>query len=459
VSDDSGKLDHIRYAPTDGLTYNPNEDRYWDRTALDKEIVRTFELCHGCRMCFKFCQSFPTLFDAVDAADGDVREVAAAITGRVIDECFQCKLCYTQCPYTADEGHEFRLDFPGLMLRANAVRRRKSGVPLRERMLANPDRLGKLGSLTPGLANWANNFGPNRVLMEAFGGIHRKKKLPRFESPTFPKWFRKETGGADTTPAGEHRVVLFSTCFVNYNNPAVGRAAYEVLVHNDCKIACPDLNCCGMPALDGGDVAFARKQAERNVRALLPWVDDGYLIAVVNPTCSLMMRREYPELLDDPKDPALAEVAKKVAAATRDLGEFLNDLRKDGKFKEDFRSTPGGTVAYHAPCHLRTQNVGFRGRDLMRRIPGVKPRLVAECCGHDGTWAMKKEYFDLAMKNGQKAFDGMREAEAEVWSTDCPLAAIQFEQACGKKALHPVEVLARAYRADGFPNEVEAEKK
>jgi Fe-S oxidoreductase len=457
VSDDGGKLDHIRYAPTDGLTYNPNEAKYWDREALHKEIVRTYELCHGCRMCFKFCQSFPTLFDAVDAADGDVPKVAAGITDKVIDECFQCKLCYTQCPYTDDEGHEFRLDFPSLMLRANAVRRRERGVPLRERMLGDPDRLGKLGSLTPGLANWANNFRPNRVLMETFGGIHRDKRLPRFESPTFPKWFHGKTGGTDVTSTGAHKVVLFATCFVNYNNPAVGRSAYEVLVHNDCKVACPDLNCCGMPALDGGDVAFARKQAERNVRALLPWVDDGYLIAVVNPTCSLMMRREYTELLDDPKDPALAEAARKVAAATRDLGEFLNDLRKDGNFKEDFKSSPGGSVAYHAPCHLRMQNIGFRGRDLMRRIPGVKPRLVAECCGHDGTWAMKKEYFDLAMKNGQKAFDGMREAEAEVWSTDCPLAAVQFEQACGKKALHPVQVLARAYRPDGFPTRIEEE--
>jgi len=101
------------------------------------------------------------------------------------------------------------------------------------------------------------------------------------------------------------------------------------------------------------------------------------------------------------------------------------------------------------------QNVGFRGRDLMRRIPGVQPKLVAECCGHDGTWAMKKEYYHLAMANGRKAFDGMNEADAEVWSTDCPLAAVQFEQACGKKALHPVEVLARAYREDGFAKRVE----
>jgi len=166
------------------------------------------------------------------------------------------------------------------------------------------------------------------------------------------------------------------------------------------------------------------------------------------------MKEEYPHLLDDPADRGLADAARAVANAVRDLSEYLWELRAEGKFREDFQSAPAGAVAYHAPCHLRLQNVGFRGRDLMRRIPGVKPQLVAECCGHDGTWAMKREYFELAMRNGEKAFAGMRDTGAEVWSTDCPLAALQFEQACGKRPLHPVEVLERAYRADGFPTAI-----
>ncbi len=444
------KLDEIRYAPTDGLTYNPNEPKYWDKAALEKELVRSLDLCHGCRMCFKYCQSFPTLFNAVDEL-GDVRKLPESIRRQIVDECFQCKLCYTQCPYTEAEGHEFKLDFPRLMLRAKAIRRREEGVPLRDRMLADPDTLGKLGTLTPRLANWANTLRPHRVIMEAVAGIHRDKLLPRFESPTFEAWFRARTSGADETPDGTHKVVLFETCFVNYNNPSVGKAAFRVLAHNDCRIACPKLECCGMPALDSGDVAAARAKAVRNVKGLLPWVERGYLVAVINPTCSLMIRQEYPELLDDPADPALAAAAKRVAGATRDLSEFLFGLRQAGAFKEDFKSSPNGPLAYHAPCHLRMQNVGFRGRDLMRRIPGVQPRLVQECCGHDGTWAMKKEYFALSLKNGQRAFEGMDEAGAEIWTTDCPLAAIQFEQARGKRPLHPVEVLDRAYREDGFP--------
>jgi Fe-S oxidoreductase len=445
-------LPEIRYQPTDGMSYNPNEELYWDRNALDKELVRSFELCHGCRMCFKYCQSFPTLFEAVDRY-GDVRRIPEDTRRQIVDECFQCKLCYTQCPYTEAEGHEFRLDFPRLMLRAKAIRRREEGIPLRDRMLADPDRIGRIGTLFPQLANWGNSVPIQRVLMEKVAGIHRDKRLPRFVSPTLEEWFRGQHDAGET-PSGDHPVVLFGTCFANYNRTELGQAAYRVLLHNECKVACPSLNCCGMPALDAGDIDLARHKARRNVDSLLPFVDRGFKIAVVNPTCSLMMRQEYPELL---RRPDSAEAAVRVAAATVDLSEFLFELKKQGHFKEDFRSAPGSSVAYHAPCHLRMQKIGFRGRDLMRRIPNVKPTLVAECCGHDGTWAMKKEYFELAMKNGEKAFEGMRNTGAELWTTDCPLAAVQFEQACGRDALHPVEVLDRAYRSDGFEVTLEAE--
>ncbi len=449
MNDARGDRSNVAVGPTDGLTYNPNDPLYWDEGALQKELDRSFELCHSCRMCFKYCQSFPTLFAAFDR-HGHVQAIPPAIARQVVDQCCQCKLCYTQCPYTGKEGHEFRLDFPRLLQRAKAVRRRREGVPWRDRLLADPDRLGRLGCRTAAVANWANRVRPTRVAMEALAGIHRDKLLPSFASTPFTSWCRRVMGNALETSAGTHPVVLFATCFVTYNNPEVGKAALEVLQHNHCRVACPAVECCGMPALDAGDVALAQAKAKRNVAALLPWVERGYRVAVINPTCSLMMREEYPLLLDDPADPPLAEAARRVAAAIRDLSEYLWELRSQGEFRTDFQSTPGTAVAYHAPCHLRMQNIGFRGRDLLRQIPGVKPRAVTECCGHDGTWAMKRENFEAALKIGEKAFAGMREANAEVWATDCPLAAIQFQQACGVRALHPVEVLARAYRPDGF---------
>ena len=123
------------------------------------------------------------------------------------------------------------------------------------------------------------------------------------------------------------------------------------------------------------------------------------------------------------------------------------------KFKS---APPGGKVAYHAPCHLRAQAVGFKGRDLLRKIPGVQVAgTVMECCGHDGTYAMKVEGFEASARIGRNAFDGMKNAGGEVWATECPLAAIQFEQHAGVKPMHPMSILARAYRTDGFPRKVE----
>jgi glycerol-3-phosphate dehydrogenase subunit C len=201
-----------------------------------------------------------------------------------------------------------------------------------------------------------------------------------------------------------------------------------------------------MPALDGGDVEFAQKQARANVAALLPLAREGFKIAAINPTCSRMMRREYPTLVGTPE-------AKELAAAVVDPGEVLYHLRRDGKFNRDFKSTPG-KVAYHVPCHLKAQAVGLRGRDLLRQIPGAEVTTVDACTAHDGTWAMKREFFELSMKWGEKAFSGMREAEADFMATDCPLAAIQIEQGTGVRPLNPVELLARAYEPKGFAQPV-----
>ena len=164
----------------------------------------------------------------------------------------------------------------------------------------------------------------------------------------------------------------------------------------------------------------------------------------------MMMRREYPELVATED----RERAKRLAAAVMDPSEYLWSIRHEARFNTDFKSTPGEKVAYHAPCHLRAQAVGFKGRDLLRKIPGVTPLSVQECCGHDGTFALTVEGFEPSQRIGKPAFEGVKSAEAEVWATDCPLAAIQFAQHAGKKPMHPMSILARAYRENGFPTKI-----
>lgn len=447
MSSENGKP--ISYQPTDGLCYDPAEPVYWDPAALQKEITRIFEVCHGCRMCFKYCDSFPSLFKFIDDEhDGDVKKVTAEQTAVVMDECFQCKLCEVQCPYTPRDGHEFQLDFPKLVHRFKAVRAKNDGLRFRDKVLGDPDRTAKFARASFGMANAMNRVSIHRWFMEKALGVHRKKLLPDFAGQTFERWAQKAGKMADE-PGCE--AVLFQTCFVQHNEPQIGRDTLEVMEQNGVDCRCTSgLVCCGMPAWERGDLDSLQKQARTNLDRLLPFVEAGAKVLVVNPTCSMMLRREYPELVavED------RERATKLAEAVMDPSEFLWTLRKEERFNTEAASKPEGKVSYHSPCHLRAQAVGFKGRDLVRKILGVKVHSVMECCGHNGTYAMTVDGFEPSQRIGKKAFDGMKNGEAELWMTDCPLASLQFQQHAGVKPMHPMSVLARAYRGDGFADNV-----
>ncbi len=444
---ETGKV--ISYQPTAGLSYDPLEPRYWEQRGLESEIERLFEVCHGCRLCFKYCDTFPDLFRLIDGEkNGDVTRITPEETAKILDTCFQCKLCEVNCPYTPREGHEYRLDFPKLVHRYRAVRAREKGVPWRARMLANPDRAARMARASLGTANLANRIKLSRWFMEKTLGIHRGKLLPDFARQGFEAWARK-TGRIARGHSCE--AILFQTCFVEHHDPEIGKDTIEVFEKNGIQIACTrGLRCCGMPAWEKGDLDAVRSQAKQNLRTLLPFVENGARVIVINPTCAMMFRREYPQLVASED----RGTAAKVAAAVADPGEFLWSIRNEERFNTNFRSTPNGPVACHAPCHLRAQAIGFRGRDLLRKIPGVQPVLVQECCGHDGTYAMTVEGFEPSQRIGSKAFAEMKETGAAVWSTECPLAALQFQQHAGVKPLHPMSILARAYRSDGFATPV-----
>jgi Fe-S oxidoreductase len=440
--------ERISYLPTGAESYDPAEPVYWSATALGAELTRTFEICHGCRLCFKFCDTFPGLFALVDAQDGNVRAVDPAAAERVLDTCFQCKLCDVNCPYTVRDGHAYRLDFPKLVHRQRALRARSRPLSLRDRVLADPDRTGRLGRASFGLANLMNRLPPFRWLLEKVLGIHRGKRLPPFAPRTFEDWARR-SGRVDAGPGGE--AVLFQTCYVQHNEPQIGRDTLAALEQNRVDVRCATgLRCCGMPAWERGDLAAVQAAAAHNLRVLEPFVAAGAKVLAINPTCSMMLRREYPELVAS----ADRAAARRVAAATMDPCEFLWSIRDEPRFNTQFRSAPDGPVAYHAPCHLRAQAVGFRARDLLRKIPGVAPILVTECSGHDGTYALTVEGFEPSRRIGGKAFAGMQGTRASVWATDCPLAALQFAQHAGVAAMHPMTILARAYRDDGFPRKL-----
>ncbi len=437
--------------------YDPHSKRYWDEASLDKEVNRTFEICHGCRMCFKYCTTFPTLFSAIDnQARGSVLNISEKNKKRVIQECYQCKICYIKCPYTDQDNHSYNLNFPALMQRAVHQKTQKKGVSLKDKILQDADMAGRLfsGSISK-IVNAVFASKLHRKALERVLKIHRDKLMPSFHQYSFRHWYNKFRKKNKVLKNSYSKVVFFSTCFVNYNDPQVGKDAIFTLEKNKIEVIYPKQNCCGMPGLNTGDLKWARKKMKKNIQNLYPYVQQGYKILAVNPTCSLTLKKECMSFLTK----KYQKQARMISQNTQDLHEYLFELKKTSKLNQNFKSSPG-KIAYHIPCHLRAQNIGYRSRDIMNLIPKTKVSVVDDCCGHNGNWAMKKENFKSSLKIGSRAFNRLSELAAQEVSTDCPLAGLQLKQGMNlsNQPLHPIQVLAKAYKAPhegGFSEEVE----
>ena len=417
------------------MPFDLRDPSFFDEAALDRELVRIFDICHGCRMCFNYCPSFPALFDAIDEHEVKQEGETDALTHdekwKVVDLCYQCKLCYVKCPYTPP--HEFNVDFPRLMLRAKATRARREGVTRQDRFLGDPDRTARRSTGTAAaLVNWANGQTGLRKIVESTVGIHRDRVLPPFARETFERWFRRRA-----PVRSDRAVVLFETCSVGYNYPHIGAAAVQVLEHNGLRVERPPERCCGMPALDGGDLDAAIATARANVEVLLPFVERGLPIVVLGPTCGYTMKQEWPGLVG-------TEAAQRVAAQTVDVGEFLARERIGGRLRKDFVRAQG-KLAYHVPCHLRAQNIGAPFTTLMAMIPETQVEAVERCSAFDGTWGMKREYYELSRKYGKKLSRALADAEAVRLVSDCPLAGLNVTEDLGVTPAHPVEILRDAY--------------
>lgn len=408
-----------------------------DPKSLATELYRIAEICHGCRRCFSLCPSFEVLFTGLDTeeVDGDAERLPKKVLDDFVDLCYECKICVSpaQCPYVPP--HRWMLDIPHAVLESRRFRMQEQGLSLRETLLTKPDMLGKLSRPVAPVANFVNTLPIARWAMEKALGVHREKALPSFVWENFTRWFEKRGGSKVTDPVA--KVVLFPTCTVEWNRPEIGKAAVQVLEASNVEVQVDYPHCCGMPFFDVGDFDAAKKAREGMVGALKGWVEKGYTVVTPGPSCSLMMKKEYPWLAPDDAD------TKALAAATRDLCEFLMELKQEGKLNTAFPAAPK-SVAYHLPCHLSVQRIRYKASDLLA-LTGAQVTTVEKCSGHDGTWAMKVEYFEESMKVGRKLFDPLLAANAEVIASDCALASVQITQGTRRPVKHPVEVLRDAY--------------
>jgi glycerol-3-phosphate dehydrogenase subunit C len=434
---------------------SPHDERYFDARDLEQELRRTFQVCHECRMCVNYCGSFPELFNRIDKAiDSGAAEGAETINDEDIkavgDQCWQCKLCYIKCPYTADEGAKELLDFPRLMARERAARAQRDGIPLVDRILGEPQAIGWAGSgAAAPLSNFVLASSLVRKVQEKVTGISAEFPLPPMAKETFREWLQKhrKTGKGPRVKEGaeEREVVLFPTCYGEFNTPEVARAAVAVLEHNGFHVLVPGTEegdtesptCCGMPNLDGGDIAAYTQKVNANVALLLPHVKAGRKIVVPGPTCGYTMKREWAEYV-----PTAA--VKEVAAATVDLMEFLVSVAREKKLDREFKNTLG-KVAYHAACHLRAQKIGFPGARLLGIVPETDVRVIEECSAVDGTWGMKAAHYETGRKYAQRLARGVEGAEPDVVVSDCTLAGLRINKENDARVIHPVQALAEAY--------------
>lgn len=423
---------------------------FYDEAKLDAEMRRVFDICHGCRRCFNLCDSFPRLFNLVDASEsGEVDGVSSSDFRSVVEACTLCDMCFlTKCPYVPP--HEFNLDFPHLMLRYRAAEFRKHGVPFAKRQLTETDRNGRLAAPVAPLANWASRCGNKltRPLLERIAHVHRDAYLPPFTGKTFTARAKTEAPPVNReAPAFGRKAVLFATCFANYNNPEIGTAARAVLAKNGVETEVLYPECCGMPQLEYGDIGRVAEKAKRVAGALGPWIDKGYDVIALVPSCTLMMKFEWP--LIEPED----EAVTKLSRAVFDISEYVVDIAKKEGLADGLKPIVGG-VTVHIACHARAQNVGQKGAELLRLLPETKLTVIERCSGHGGSWGVMKENFEVALKVGRPVAREANESRARFVLSECPLARDHIVQ--GMERLtgtapaveavhHPVQVLARAY--------------
>lgn len=413
-------------------------------SALERETLRIYDVCDGCRRCFNLCPSFNTLLDRIDVYESDVAKLTPADHRRVVDECYYCKLCFNHCPYTPP--HQYGIDFPLLMVVWKKRLATERGTRWRDRLLTKTDLLGRINALVAPLVNWSLKQRWFRTLLETVMGVHRDRQVLPYRRETFSGWWAKRS--APEQPSSSRKVALFAGCLVNYQATDVGKATVQVLERNDVEITLPDQSCCGMPSFDIGDTAAMMDAARRNVASLSAWIDRGYDVVIPVPSCSLMVKREYPNLIE-------GDNAKRVSERTYDVCEYLMRLKREGALAEDFTRKPG-RVTYQVPCHLRDQNIGFKSKELMEAA-GAQVEVIEKCSGHDGSWSAKTEFFPLSMKIAAKAVRLVEQTPADVVASDCPLAGLQLDQAGaaahvgGRAVRHPIQIVRDAYGLPADP--------
>jgi glycerol-3-phosphate dehydrogenase subunit C len=353
-----------------------------------------------------------------------------------LEYCLGCHRCDLACPNSVNVSE--------LIAKAKAAHKKPRIRALRDWWFARPSLIGELLTTAPGIGNLAMKLKPVRLLMSAFVKITPERKFPAYTSATL------RAPAQPISPSHSDRVVFFPGCSIKYNQPELGCHALQLLQLNGFKPEVSSAGCCGVPALANGNADEARARAVANIESMIGAVDGGARIVTACSSCGHMLKSGLVNVVEG--DAELEKKAKRIAASTYDLAELLVAQQESGKLNDQFE--PAATklkLAYHAPCHQKSQGIGRPWFHLLRQIPGVEIEdLNAGCCGMSGTFGFKKEKYPVSMEVGTELFNAVARTAPQVVVTECATCQMQIEHGTGVKAMHPVEILLNAYKEDAL---------
>ncbi|MCD4830487.1 MAG: anaerobic glycerol-3-phosphate dehydrogenase subunit C [Anaerohalosphaeraceae bacterium] len=426
------------------------DDKVKTTLLFDKDEF-AFELiqCTGCGLCrstqspLRMCPVFRATGDEIYSSRAKINLISAWAKGliseqefesvefdKILSSCVNCKMCAVECPAGVDVSK--------VIIEARARRAAKNGLSITAKTLSHNRLMSILAGAFAPISNFVISLGALKWVMEKVLGIDSRRAMPRFERASFVKKARKFLASAGAIENPVDKVVYFTDAYANYNDHELGFAVIKFLRYNNIDVIVPDQRSAPLPGVVYGDVRTSKKDLAYNVEHLWPGVEAGRKIICSEPSAALCLKEDMRFFID-------SERAKAVSENTFELFNYLLALHKDGKLKTGGDVKKADAMAYHCPCHLKSLGSGA-AVELLRELIGADiTDLDAGCCGIAGTFGMQKKNYALSEKIGATLAEAVRESSAETIITECSTCKMQIEHLTGKKAVHPIKVLAEAF--------------
>ncbi|MBQ6791894.1 MAG: anaerobic glycerol-3-phosphate dehydrogenase subunit C [Butyricimonas sp.] len=389
-----------------------------------------FEQCIKCTICTVYCPvaavnpNYPGPKQA--GPDGErLRLKKFNFYDESLKYCINCKRCEVACPSNVKIGD---------IIQAARIKYSKKQPKLRDYILTNTDLVGTLSTPFAPIVNTTLGLKPVKAILDGVMKIDHRRTFPKYAFGTFESWYKKV---AEKQAAYPSQVSYFHGCYVNYNNPQLGKDLIKVM--NAFSIGVQLLEkekCCGVALISNGLIKQAQKQARTNINSIRKSVlEKNIPVIATSSTCTFTIRDEYPHLLDIDN----ADVREDVELATR----YIYRLLSQKKTKLNFKTGQKIKVAYHTPCHMEKLGWAYYSIELLKLIPNIELTILdSQCCGIAGTYGFKKENYKTSQDIGEPLFKQIEALDIDYVVTDCETCKWQIEMSTSKPCEHPISILA-----------------